>query len=101
MVLVMKSVSGPTLVDGSFNLSFRPYEKVIDAVVSIDQSMNTTGDASGQIDISFNYATTDGSTNYVVVYGTYKSLNATGGGRTAATTAMLNGKKCVVIADCE
>lgn len=98
MTLAMKSVTSPTVTDGSFNVAFKEYEKVVDAIVSYDQSNNL--DVSGQLCVSYNYITIDGSYNYVTIYAKQFDMSENQGRRRHATTAMLAGKKFVVIADC-
>ena len=93
MGFIMKSVTGPTVTAGSFNLYFGEFEEIEEALISYDQSNNTDG--SGQIDISYNYITEYGSKNYVTLYAKYIHDNTV---RVAATTAILAGKKFVILA---
>lgn len=101
MGFIMKSVTSPTVTNGSFNVYFGEFAQVTNALVTLEQSMNISGDASAQIDISWNYITENGSTNYVTVYAMFNGHvpgAAADGLRRNATTAILNGKKCVILA---
>lgn len=100
MVLVMKSTTSPTLKDGSFNVYIGEYEKINAALVTFDQSMNVDG--SGQLDMSYNLESTDGSDNYVSVHFKHREVGtgAASGKRADAVTGQLTNKKVVVLADC-
>ncbi len=99
MLIDMSENVSPTLIGGSFDVYFGQFEKVKAAMVYVDNSMNL--DSSAQLCVSCNYNPIDsGSYNYVRVYLTYinPQTNTAAAGRITATTAMLNGKKVVVLA---
>lgn len=99
MLLDISENVSPTLTNGSFDVYFGKFAQVKAALVGFDQSMNL--DSSNVLCMSYNYNPIDtGSLNYVRVFVTLADIHSgtAAAGRVQGTTAMLNGKKVVVLA---
>ncbi len=92
LIDISENVS-PTLTNGSFDVYFGKFGQVKAALVTYDQSMNL--DSSSVLCMSYNYNPIDtGSLNYVRIFFTQTGAST----RIQGTTAMLAGKKVVVLA---
>lgn len=85
------------VIGGIINFHFPKFEKVLHALVSHDASVNTSGDMSGSIDISYAVGA-DASANSDVNVFAYISSQPATFVRRAATTADLAGKRFTVVA---
>lgn len=93
MLLDMSYAVSP-VVNASASFRFlTPFEKVTNAMVTVDRSVNITGDLSGGLDFSYCWGTDASNNTAVDVYPYVRHAGA----RRAAITEDLTGKKFVCI----